>query len=163
MVSAILKSEGVAVAETFPTVIFELETLQKLLGKENQITNIFVSNVGTGDNSIDLSDEVTKFLRSELTNQDVASEIFNTLQSNDIPNLISEESKEIQQTDNETYEDLIQLSTNLKNDEFNIDFITGISSYTTQLLILGILEKSGLQKEAATTVSYTHLTLPTKA
>ena len=149
IVSDILKSEGVAGGETFPTVIFELETLQKLLGKENQITNIFVSNVGNGDNSIDLSDEVTKFLRSELTNQDVASEIFNTLQSNGIPNLISEEAKEIQQTDNETYEDLIQLSTNLENDEFNIDFITGISSYTTQLLILGILEKSGLQKEAA--------------
>ena len=148
IVAGILKSQGVAGGESFPTVIFKLETLQNLLSKKNQITNIMVSNVGNGDESITNSDEVTKFLRSELTNREVATDIFNLLQSNNIPGLISDEAIDLRQTDKETSEDLIKLSDQLKNNNFDVDFITGISSYTTQLIILGVLEKSGLQKEA---------------
>ena len=107
-----------------------------------------VSNVGNGDESITNSDEVTKFLRSELTNREVATDIFNLLQSNNIPGLISDEAIDLRQTDKETSEDLIKLSDQLKNNNFDVDFITGISSYTTQLIILGVLEKSELQKEA---------------
>ena len=149
VVEEVLKSGGITGGSSYPYVTFELSTLQKLLGKENKITNIAVSNIGEGDESLEYSDEVTNFLRSQLTNNDVASEIFDLLKSNDIPKFIIQEAEEIKETDKETYEKLTELSKKLIDNSYDDEFLTSISDYPTRLLILGILEKTGFQKEAS--------------
>tara|TARA_B100000809_G_scaffold2985_1_gene3335 strand:- start:3738 stop:7178 length:3441 start_codon:yes stop_codon:yes gene_type:complete len=144
----VLKNGGLAGGGRSPYILFDLNTLQQLLDKEGRITNIWVSNAGTGEDALDLSEDVTKFLRTELTDANVASEIFSVLQTKKIPDLLFEESKSVRQTDKDTSETLGQMSENLKAANFGDDFIKDISDYQTQLTILGILDKSGLQEEA---------------
>lgn len=148
IVEEVLKSGGITGGSSYPYVTFELSTLQKLLDKENKITNIGVSNIGDGDESLEYSDDVTKFLRSQLTNNDVASEIFDLLRSNDIPKFINQEAEGIKETDEETYEKLTELSKKLIDNTYDDEFLTSISDYPTRLLLLGILEKTGFEKEA---------------
>ena len=148
IVEEVLKSGGLTGGSSYPYVTFELSTLQKLLDKENKITSIGVSNIGDGDESLEYSDDVTKFLRSQLTNNDVASEIFDLLKSDDIPKFINKEAEELKDTDKETYERLTELSKKLSDNTYDDEFLTTISDYPTRLLLLGILEKSGFQKEA---------------
>ena len=148
IVEEVLKSGGITGGSSYPYVTFKLSTLQKLLDKENKITNIAVSNIGDGDESLEYSDDVTKFLRSQLTNKDVASEIFDLLKSNDIPKFINLEAEEIKETDKEIYEKLTELSKKLMDNTYDDEFLTSISDYPTRLLLLGILEKTGFQKEA---------------
>ena len=148
IVEEVLKSGGITGGSSYPYVTFELSTLQKLLDKENKITNIAVSNIGDGDESLEYSDDVTKFLRSQLTNNDVASEIFDLLRSNDIPKFINQEAEGIKETDEETYEKLTELSKKLIDNTYDDEFLTSISDYPTRLLLLGILEKTGFEKEA---------------
>jgi len=143
----ILKNGGLAGGGRNPYILFELKSLQQLLSKEGKITNILVSNKGIGEDALNLSADVTTFLRSELTDLEVATEIFNILQSNGIPGLLSEESEAVRQTDKETSETLMQLSENLNSDNFDDDFIKDISDYQTRLTILGTLDKSGLQED----------------
>ena len=144
----VLKNGGLAGGGRSPYILFDLNTLQQLLDKEGRITNIWVSNAGTGQDSLDLSEDVTKFLRTELTDANVATEIFSILQTKKIPVLLFEESKSVRQTDKKTSETLGQMSENLEANKFGDDFIKDISDYQTQLTILGILDKSGLQEEA---------------
>jgi putative ABC transport system permease protein len=148
IVEEVLKPGGITGGSSYPYVTFELSTLQKLLDKENKITNIAVSNIGDGDESLEYSDDVTKFLRSQLTNKDVASEIFDLLKSNDIPKFINLEAEEIKEIDKETYEKLTELSKKLIDNTYDDEFLTSISDYPTRLLLLGILEKTEFQKEA---------------
>ena len=149
IVADVLKSGGLIGGTTYPYVTFELSALQNLLSKENLITNIAVSNIGEGDESLEYSEDVTKFLRSNLTNQNVAKEVFSLLQTNEIPSILKNEAISIKETDNETSETLIELSDKLEKDIYDDDFITTITDYPTQLVLLGILQKSGLQQEAA--------------
>jgi len=148
IVADVLKAGGLTGGSTYPYVTFELNTLQNFLGKENKLTNIAVSNIGEGDESLEYSEDVTKFLRSNLTNQTVAQEVFNLLKTNDIPTILNNESISIKDTDKETSETLIELSEKLDKDIYDDDFITTITDYPTQLVLLGILQKSGLQEEA---------------
>ena len=60
-----------------------------------------------------------------------------------------EEAKSIEQTDSETYEELIRIATDLEDNNFNEEFITSVGDYQLQLIILGALDKAGLQVEAA--------------
>ncbi len=147
-VSDVLQNGGLAGGGRNPYVLLRLDSLQRLLNKEDKITNILVSNKGVGEKSLSLSKEVTKFLRTELTNEPVATEIFDILQGNGIPGLLSEESKTVRQTDKEISNTLKRLSENLNSDNFNDDFIKDISDYPTQLMILGVLDKSGLHEDA---------------
>ena len=149
IVADVLKSGGLIGGSTYPYVTFELSALQNLLNKENLLTNIAVSNIGEGDESLKYAEDVTKFLRSNLTNQNVAQEVFSLLQTNEIPSILKNEAISIKETDNETSETLIELSDKLEKDIYDDDFITTITDYPTQLVLLGILQKSGLQQEAA--------------
>lgn len=144
----VLKNGGLAGGGRNPYLLFSLYELQKLLGKEGQITNVLVSNTGTGEDSLNLSEDVTKFLRSELTNNEVATDMFEILKGNGIPEILQEESNSIRQTDKETSETLSNLSDHLNSNEFDDDFIKEISDYQNQLILLGILDKSGFQKDA---------------
>ena len=110
IVADVLKAGGLTGGSTYPYVTFELNTLQNFLGKENKLTNIAVSNIGKGNESLEYSEDVTKFLRSNLTNQTVAQEVFNLLKTNDIPTILNNESISIKDTDKETSETLIELS-----------------------------------------------------
>ena len=148
VIADVLKNGGLAGGGRNPYILFELNSLQELLNKRGKITNIAVSNSGIGEKSLELSDNVTKFLRAELTNTEVALEIFNILKNNNIPNLLSEEATNIQQTDKDSAEVLNQLSDNLVSGNFNVNFMTDIGDYQTQLIILGVLDKSGLQEDA---------------
>ena len=132
----IVKKGGLAGASTNPSILFELEDLQKLLKKESLITNIAISNKGDEVESLELSDDVTKFLRSNLTNKDVAKDFFDILSSNEIPTLIREESSIIEERDKETFEELNKIANDLDNNKFEIDFITSICDYQIQLIIL---------------------------
>ncbi|SVA29079.1 uncharacterized protein METZ01_LOCUS81933 [marine metagenome] len=144
----ILKNGGLAGGGRNPYILFELKSLQQLLNKEGKITDILVSNKGNGEDSLNRSEDVTTFLRSELTDIEIATEIFNILQGNGIPRLLSEESETVRQTDKETSETLMQISENLNYDKIDDDFIKGIGDYQIQLTILGMLDKSGLQENA---------------
>ena len=148
IVADVLKSGGLTGGSTYPYVTFRLDALQKLLDKENKLTNIAVSNIGEGDKSLEYSDDVTKFLRSNLTNQNVALSLFDLLKSKNIPSIILDEANEIKETDSDTYDTLYELSEKLNNNTYDDDFITSISDYPTQLVLLGILQKSGLEQEA---------------
>ena len=148
-VNDVLKSGSIAGANITPTISFNLSALQSLLGKENMITNIAISNSGDQDKALELSDDITQFLRLNLTNKQVANKFFEILSSNEIPNLIMEEAKSIEQTDSETYEELIRIATDLEDNNFNEEFITSVGDYQLQLIILGALDKAGLQVEAA--------------
>ena len=57
--------------------------------------------------------------------------------------------KSIEQTDSKTYEELIRIATDLEDNNFNEEFITSVGDYQLQLIILGALDKAGLQVEAA--------------
>ena len=144
----ILKNGGLAGGGRNPYILFSLNELQELLGKQGQITNVYVSNTGKGEDSLKLSEDVTKFLRSELTNTEVATNMFGILQNNGISDILLEESDSIKQTDKETSKMLRKLSGYLASNDFGDDFIKEISDYQNQLIILGILDKSGLQEDA---------------
>jgi len=155
----VLKNGGLAGGGRNPYLLFTLESLQNFLGKEGQITNILVSNKGDGQGALDLSEDVTKFLRSKLTNTKVATEIFDILKGNGIPALFMEESESLKETDKETSETFERLSENLSTDNFDDDYITDISDYQTQLMILGVLDKWEMPEEAgATSMLFTTLT-----
>ncbi len=145
----VLESGSIAGANITPTISFEISNLQKLLDKENMITNIAISNSGNQDESLELSDDVTQFLRLNLTNKRVANKFFEILSSNEIPTLIKEEAKSLEQTDSETFEELTRIASDLESDNFNEEFITSVGDYQLQLIILGALDKAGLQAEAA--------------
>ena len=144
----VLKNGGLAGGGRNPYLLFSLDELQELIGKQGQITNVYVSNSGEGEDALKLSEDVTKFLRSELTNTDVATNMFRILQGNAIPEILLEESDSISQTDKETSKTLNQLSGHLSSNDFGDDFIKEISDYQNQLTILGILDKSGLKEDA---------------
>ena len=148
VVADVLKNRGLAGASVTPTILFDLKVLQKLLGKDGMITNIAISNKGDGTKSLELSDSVTKYLRSNLTNNQVAKNFFDILSGNGIPALIKEEAVAIEERDKETSEELSTIATDLENNKFNVDFITSISDYQLQLIILGALDKAGLQEDA---------------
>ena len=148
-VNDVLESGSIAGANITPTISFKLSVLQSLLGKENMITNIAISNSGNQDESLELSDDVTQFLRLNLTNKQVANKFFEILSSNEIPTLIKEEAKSLEQTDSETFEELTRIASDLESDNFNEEFITSVGDYQLQLIILGALDKAGLQAEAA--------------
>ncbi|PZC42098.1 MAG: ABC-type antimicrobial peptide transport system [Chloroflexi bacterium] len=144
----VLKNGGLAGGGRNPYILFSLDELQELIGKQGQITNVYVSNSGEGEDALKLSEDVTKFLRSELTNTDVATKMFGILQGNAIPEILLEESDSISQTDKETSKTLDQLYGHLASNDFGDGFIKGISDYQNQLTILGILDKSGLKEDA---------------
>ena len=144
----ILRNGGLAGGGGNPFVLFALPELQKLLGKEDHLTAIYVSNKGSGEKSLELSDSVTNFLRSQLVDPDVASSIFSTLGSNDIPSILQKESELSKEDDRDLSESLQSLALNLRDESYNDNFIEEITEYQTQLALLGILEKSGLQAEA---------------
>jgi putative ABC transport system permease protein len=148
VVKDILEGKGLAGSSLNSYILFELEELQSLVDKEGMITTIAISNTGKGEKSLESSEEVTKFLRSNLTNNNTALEFFNILSANDIPKLIREEAMTIAERDGELSEDLNKIADDLDNNNFNDDFITSISGYPIQLTILGVLDKSGLQDEA---------------
>ena len=148
LIRDVLKNGGLAGGGRNPYILFSLNELQELLGKEGQITNILVSNTGDGEDSLKLSEDVTKFLRSELTNTDVATKMFEILKGNGIPQILLVESNDLKQTDKETSETLSQLSGHLTSNDFGEDFVKEISDYQNQLTLLGILDKSGLQEDA---------------
>ena len=91
---------------------------------------------------------MTKFLRSKLTNQDVALDVFNLLRTKNIPSILKIEANDIKETDKGTFETLTELSEKLDKNIYDEDFITNITDYPTQLVLLGILQKSDLQQEA---------------
>ena len=138
----VLESGSIAGANITPTISFEISNLQKLLDKENMITNIAISNSGNQDESLELSDDVTQFLRLNLTNKQVANKFFEILSSNEIPTLIKEEAKSLEQTDSETFEELTRIASDLESDNFNEEFITSVGDYQLQLIILGALDLS---------------------
>ncbi len=144
----VLKNGGLAGGGRNPYILFSLDELQELIGKQGQITEVLVSNSGEGEDSLKLSEDVTKFLRSELTNTDIATKMFGILQGNGIPEIFLEESNSINQTDKETSKTLNQLSGHLSSNDFGDDFIKEIGDYQNQLTILGILDKSGLKEDA---------------
>ena len=145
----VLKNGGLSGGPRDPYIVMNLDTLQSLTGKNGQITNIFVSNIGSGEKSISFSDEVTRFLKSELTDPQSASQLFNLLNSNNIPTLLSAEALALDKSDKETADVIRDLAEDLKFEAYNDGFIENISDYQTQLVILGILEKSQLNQEAA--------------
>ena len=146
-----LENGGLAGGGRDPYILFNLPTLQTLLDKKDQITVIAVANKGTGEDTIDLSEDVTKFLRSELTNNEIASQLFETLQTKNIPTLLLNEADELRQTDSELSEPLTNLSNSLTAKNLDLEFITDISDYQTQLTISGILSKAELKEEVGKT------------
>ena len=144
----ILEKGGLAGGGRHPYILLNLESLQRLLNKEGKITNILVSNTGGTDESLDRSESVTRFLRSELTNTQVATEIFNILRSSEIPELLLGEARFVQATDPDASELLKRLSKKLDSERFDDEFIEDITDYPTQLTILGILGKSGFHEDA---------------
>ena len=145
----VLKNGGLSGGPRDPYIAMSLKTLQSLIGANGQITNIFVSNAGTGEKSIELSDEVTRFLRSKLTDPQSASQTFNLLKSSNIPAILSAEAIALDESDKETAETISDLARNLASESYNDDFIETVSDYQTQLVILGVLEKSKLNQVAA--------------
>ena len=155
----VLKNGGLAGGGRNPYILFTLETLQNILDRQGQITNILVSNKGDGQKALDLSEDVTKYLRSELTNTRIATEIFDILMSNGIPGLFIKESESLKATDKESSEMFERLAGNLNGDNLDDDYIKDISDYQTQLMILGVLDKSGLQEDAGSiSILFTSLT-----
>lgn len=150
-VADVLENGGLAGGGRDPYILFNLPSLQNILDKKDQITEILVSNKGTGEDSVNLSEDVTKFLRSELTNNEVASTLFEILQTNNIPTLLLTEAGELKQTDSELSETLTNLSDSLTTKNLDLEFITNIGDYQTQLTIMGILSKAELQEEAGKT------------
>lgn len=149
IVKDILKGKGLAGSSLNPYILFKLEELQTLVDKKGMITTIAISNIGNGEKSLDSSEKVTKFLRSNLTNNQVALKFFNILSTNEIPKLIKDEAASIEERDKELFEELSKISNDLESNNFNNDFITSISSYPIQQTILGVLSESGLQQEAS--------------
>ena len=147
-IAEVLRDGSLAGANITPTVLFELGNLQRFLGKEEMITNIAISNTGNQDKSLELAEDVTEFLRLNLTDKQVAKKFFDILSSNEIPVLIREEAKSLEETDIDTFEELTRISNDLENNNFNEDFITSVGDYQLQLIILGSLDKAGLQNEA---------------
>ena len=144
----VLTSGGLAGGGINPYILFDLSTLQTLLGKEGEITNILVSNKGIGEDSLDYSGEVSDFLRTELTDKAVAQEIFNVLKGDGIPDVLLSESDELRDEDKDMSENLTQLSSTLTSNIFDEEFVKEISDYQTQLVVTGILEKAEYKNEA---------------
>ena len=147
-VADIVRGGGLAGGSTNPYMLFSLNSLQQLLDKEGLITSIFVSNRGSGEESLNLSDDVSDVLRSELTNEEAALEIFTLLQGKDIPTRLMEESVVIGKSDKNMSETLNQLAENLSSGEFGESFIKEINDYPTQLAVTGVLDKSGFTDES---------------
>ena len=57
-------------------------------------------------------------------------------------------SEALQRGIKETFEELNNIAISLEGNKFDIDFITSISDYQIQLIILGAPDKAGLQEEA---------------
>ena len=72
----------------------------------------------------------------------MAEEIFNILKNNNIPAFLSVEATNIQRTDKDSSDSLNQLAANLTAGNFDVDFITEIGDYQTQLIILGVLDRA---------------------
>ena len=123
IVSEVLEKGGLAGGGRHPYILLNLESLQRLLNKEGKITNILVSNTGGTDESLDRSESVTRFLRSELTNTQVATEIFNILRSSEMPELLLGEARFVQATDPDASELLKRLSKKLDSERFDDEFI----------------------------------------
>ena len=147
-VADIVMGGGLAGGSMNPYMLFSLNSLQQLLDKEGLITSIFVSNRGSGEESLNLSDDVSDVLRSELTNEEAALEIFTLLQGKDIPTRLMEESMAIGKSDKNMSETLNQLAENLSAAKFGESFIKEISDYPTQLAVTGVLDKSGFTDES---------------
>ena len=145
IVKEVVKNGGLAGGGGRPFVVLELSRLQSLLDKEGKITEIYVSNVGQGDKSLELSESVTKYLRSNLANKDTALEIFNILSAPQILSLLTAEAEELKTLDEETSQTITDMVSDLKAGNFSDDFITTITDYQLVLLILGILDKAEMQ------------------
>ena len=62
--------------------------------------------------------------------------------------MLSEEAVSIEETDKDSSEVLKDLSDNLLSGNFDVDFMTDIADYDTQLMVLGVLGEAGLQEDA---------------
>ena len=149
IVRDILDNGGLAGGGGNPYILFSLPELQDLLEKPDQITTILVSNKGEGEESLRLSDSVTTFLRSQLTNQATANALFTLLRSGNIPKILKDESAALKEDDKELSGTLERLSVNLGGDEIDDEFIKDITDYQTQLMLLGVLDEAGLQVEVS--------------
>ena len=145
----ILENGGLAGGGGNPYVLFSLPELQNLLQKQDQITTILVSNKGSGEESLKLSDSVTTFLRSALTDQVAAGSLFTLLSSRDISNLLENESTKVRQDDKDLSEALQRLAVNLRKDNLDDEFIKDITDYQIQLALLGVLDSAGMRDEVS--------------
>ena len=148
-VTDILKNGGLAGGGGNPYILFSLSELQDLLQQPDKITTILISNRGDGEESLKFSDNVMRFLRSQLTNQDSVTALFTLLRGRDIPNILADEATTLEQDDKELSKTLERLSENLSRDKLDDEFIKDITDYQTQLMLLGILDGAGLQNEVS--------------
>ena len=131
-----------------PLALMRLDVFQDLLGKPNSITEIYISNKGDVLQGLDLSEEVTKDLRLNFLNKDVADDIFSLLQTSGIPKMLSEQAIELQELDTEISEKVSEISKILDGGEITDDFKGSIADYQLMLILVGLLDKEGFSDQS---------------
>ena len=128
---SVLINGGLASGGSTPVGLMGLTNLQSILSRDGEIDSIGVSNLGGIEDSLVHSEEVTKYLRTNLLNLDVAGQIFTMLKK---PGVINELGKKIDdvKTADETKNDLNKIVKELNSPVMSDEFVALIGDQSVR-------------------------------
>ena len=136
---SVLINGGLASGGSTPLALMGLANLQNILSRDGEIDSIGISNLGGIEDSLKHSEEVTKYLRIGLLNNDVANELFIMLKT---PAVINELEKKIDDVNSSDYskENLNKIVDELNKPVMSDEFIGLIGGQDVRNLTLSSIK-----------------------
>ena len=139
-IHSVLENGGLASGGSTPVGLMSLKNLQILLLRSGEIDSIGVSNLGGIEDSLIYSDEVTKYLRTNLLNIDVAKQIFIMLNT---PSVIDDLNKKIDdiKTPDEAKVNLTKMVKELNYSTMSDEFVALIGDQSIRTLVFSSIKE----------------------
>ncbi|MBS61300.1 MAG: hypothetical protein CL606_08380, partial [Anaerolineaceae bacterium] len=139
-IHSVLENGGLASGGSTPVGLMSLKNLQILLLRSGEIDSIGVSNLGGIEDSLIHSDEVTKYLRTNLLNIDVAKQIFIMLNT---PSVIGDLNKKIDdiKTPDEAKVNLTKMVKELNYSTMSDEFVALIGDQSIRTLVFSSIKE----------------------
>ena len=136
---SIVINGGLASGGSTPLGLLGLSNLQNILSRNGEIDSIGISNLGGIEDSLVHSEEVTKYLRTELLNNTIADKIFVLLQTSQVIEELNAKIDDIK-TPDESKNDLRKVVTELNRSNMSNEFVALIGDQSIRGLIQSTLK-----------------------
>ena len=145
VVRAVLERGGLA--STDPRVLMGLPEMQRIMDREGQFNRVDISNRGDVLGGLELSDEVTDYLRLKFLRPDIADELFEVLKGDVIADAIDARLETAEISGGLT-DDLSELAEELRKPDRSDRFAVLMADDGVAIAVMAGLEEAGFHEQA---------------